>query len=209
MSASLETSAPAPTTLAATLWPVRVDAPAIPTWLRTAALMVLGSALLWISAKVKVPFYPVPMTMQTLVVLMLGAAYGARLGAATVLLYLVEGAFGLPVFADSPERGIGLGYMMGPTGGYLIGFVAGAYIVGIMAEKGWDRSPFKLFAAMAFGHSAVFALGYLWLARIVGLDMAWTVGVAPFHYATLLKTTLGAAILPAVWAVFAKLRGQA
>ena len=122
-------------TLAAALLPRRATA------LAGAALLALaGSLLLTLSAKVQVPFYPVPITMQSLVVLCLGATLGARLGAATVVLYLLEGALGLPVFAGTPERGIGLAYMAGPTGGYLIGFVAAAYLVGLLAERGWDRS---------------------------------------------------------------------
>lgn len=124
----------APITFADLLWPARGAAPP----LRVLLLALLGSVLLTISAKIEVPFYPVPMTMQTLVVLLLGMAYGARLGAATVLLYLAEGAVGLPVFAGTPERGIGIAYMMGPTGGYLAGFVLSAAITGWLTERRRD-----------------------------------------------------------------------
>ena len=130
----MATAHQAPITFADLLWPARgASRP-----LRALLLALLGSALLTISAKLEVPFYPVPMTMQTLVVLLLGMAYGARLGAATVLLYLAEGAVGLPVFAGTPERGIGIAYMMGPTGGYLVGFVLSAAITGWLTERRRD-----------------------------------------------------------------------
>ena len=122
--------------------PPRYPAPAATVWsgtdrrggfLRMALLALAGTGLLWASAKVQVPFYPVPMTFQTAVVLLIGIAYGARLGAATMLLYLAEGAIGLPVFAGTPARGIGLAYMMGPTGGYLVSYVLAAALVGWVA----------------------------------------------------------------------------
>ncbi len=173
-------------------------------WVRTAVLLVAGAALLTLSAKVKVPFYPVPMTMQTFAVLVIGAAYGWRLGAAAVLLYLAQGAVGLPVFADTPERGLGLAYMMGPTGGYLVGFVASAAFVGWLAERGWDRSVTWLFVAMALGHALVFAFGIAWLAVHVGWAKAWALGVAPFYLATVLKTVLGAVTLPLAWTMLGR-----
>jgi biotin transport system substrate-specific component len=190
-------------TFVATLWPAPAadsSSARMAAVARAIALMALGALALWASAKIKVGF-PVPMTMQTFVVLTIGAAYGARLGAATVLLYLVEGAAGLPVFADTPERGLGLAYMMGPTGGFLAGFLAGAFVTGWLAERGWDRSILKLFAAMALGHVAILGAGYAWLALTVGPSMAWAVGVAPFYAATLYKTLLGALALPAGWAL--------
>ena len=189
---------PMPNTLASVFWPAR----GAPTQLlRFVVLALAGTALLTLSAKLKVPFYPVPMTTQTLVVLVLGAAYGSRLGAATVLLYLAQGAMGLPVFADTPERGIGLAYMMGPTGGYLIGFVAGAYVVGVLAERGFGRSVLGMFAAMAIGHVAIFVFGFAWLATLIGAKGAWVGGIVPFFAATALKTALGTALVPAVWAM--------
>ena len=102
------------------------------TLARNVALAVAGSIALWVSAKVQIPFLPVPMTLQTLVVLIIGMAYGWRLGAATVALYLAQGAVGLPVFAGTPEKGIGLAYMIGPTGGYLVGFLLAAMAVGCL-----------------------------------------------------------------------------
>lgn len=190
-------SAPSQGLLAANIWPEGRAS----LW-RAAVLCLVGSALLTVSAKVQVPFWPVPMTMQTYVVLVLGAMYGSRLGLATVLLYLAQGAAGLPVFAGTPEKGLGIAYMMGPTGGYLLGFAVAAWVVGVLAERGWDRSVIRLFAAMAIGHAVIFAFGATWLAQIVGWDKAWLLGVAPFYAATLFKTILGAVTLPAAWALF-------
>lgn len=181
-------------TLVAALWPEsRGDL------LRLSAIVVLGTLLLTASAKIQVPFWPVPMTMQTFVALFLGAALGPRLGALTVLLYLAEGAMGLPVFAGTPEKGIGLAYMAGPTGGYLIGFAAGAYVVGWLAERGWDRSVPRLFLAMLLGHIAIFAFGLAWLTSLIGFEKAWMFGVVPFYAATVFKTALGACVVPALW----------
>src|ERR1700757_150507 len=126
--------------LAAVLWPERAASRA-----RFAALAVLGTLALAVSAKVQVPFYPVPMTLQTLVVLILGAAFGARLAGATVALYLLEGLIGLPVFAGDIA---GPAYMAGPTGGYLIGFLVAAVAIGFLAERGWDRSGARLLVLM-------------------------------------------------------------
>jgi biotin transport system substrate-specific component len=181
-------------TLAAVVWPAERGGLA-----RDFALVIAGTLLLTLSAKIQVPFWPVPMTMQSFVVLCLGATLGARLGALTVLLYLAEGAAGLPVFAGTPEKGIGIAYMMGPTGGYLVGFVAAACLVGWLAERGWDRSMPWLFLAMALGHAVLFAPGVLWLTQFVGLEKAWALGVAPFYAATLFKTALGALLVPAAW----------
>ena len=168
---------------------------------------LLSGRRLTASAKLNVPFYPVPMTMQTLVVLMLGAAYGWRLATATVVLYLVEGALGLPVFAGTPALGIGLPYMMGPTGGFLAGFVAGAALVGWLCERGLGRSFAGMALAMLLGHVAIFAFGYGWLATIAGPQVAWTAGVAPFFLATVLKTALGAALVPALWTLADRRQG--
>lgn len=196
--ASMRTPTLNETTLAQALWP-QSPAAAPTAVLRATVLGVIGIALLTLSAKVQVPFYPVPMTMQTLVVLALGAAYGWRLGSATVFAYLAAGAAGLPVFAGTPEQGIGLAYIMGPTGGYLLGFLAGAAVVGVLAERGWDRSAGRLFAAMFIGHIVIFALGIAWLAPHLGWAKAWVVGVAPFYSATLLKTALATALLRGAW----------
>jgi biotin transport system substrate-specific component len=184
-------------TLAETLWP----AGSASSWLRNLLLMAGGSLLLTLSAKVNVPFYPVPMTMQTFAVVLIAAAFGWRLGTATVLFYLAQGALGLPVYAGTPEKGLGLTYMMGPTGGYLVGFAVGAALVGWVAERGWDRSFLWLAAAMFVGHVVIFAYGLAWLGSSIGLTKAWAVGVAPFYYATVFKTLLAAACLWAGWSI--------
>jgi biotin transport system substrate-specific component len=147
---------------------------------RDIALAIAGSLLLTLSAKLQIPFWPVPMTMQTFVVLVIGTAFGWRLGAATVALYLLEGALGLPVFAGTPERGIGLAYMMGPTGGYLAGFLAAAVLCGKLAERGWDRNPWRTALAMTAGHLLILFLGWAWLAALIGPQKAYLTGVAPF-----------------------------
>lgn len=160
------------------------------------AAVLLGTALLALSAKVQVPFWPVPMTMQTLVVLLIGAAYGSRLGAATVLLYLVEGGAGLPVFAGASA---GPAYILGPTGGYLVGFVGAAWVTGALAERGWDRSPLLVIVAMTLGHVVLFSTGVAWLAFLIGAEAAIANGFLPFVGATVLKTLLAAALIRAAW----------
>ncbi len=182
--------------LMATVWPVQSRRDEI---LRGLVFAFVGAALLTLSAKVKVPFYPVPMTMQTMVVLMIGMAGGLRLGAATVGLYLMQGALGFPVFADTPERGIGLAYMMGPTGGYLMGFLAAAFVAGWCGDKGFGRSILGSLAVMSLGHVVIFAFGYAYLATLIGAAAAFKAGVAPFAMATVLKIALGAAMMPVLW----------
>jgi biotin transport system substrate-specific component len=170
------------------LWPVRGASRLV----RAAVLALLGSALLTLSAKFQVPFYPVPMTMQTLVVLLIGIAFGARLGVATVALYLAEGAVGLPVFAGTPEKGIGLAYMMGPTGGYLLGFVLAAAIAGWTVERRRDGAGLAL--AVVAGSIAIYVPGVLWLASFVGFGKALELGLVPFVWSDLLKAGLAFAL---------------
>jgi biotin transport system substrate-specific component len=181
--------------LAAVLWPQRADG--ISPTLRAVILVALGTALLTLSAKVNLPLPYVPMTLQTLVVLMIGAAYGWRLGCATVIAYLAEGAIGLPVFAGPVG---GLAPLFGPTGGYLVGFVPAAFATGWLSERGWDRSVPRLFVAMALGHIIILAAGYAWLAvgMKLGFEKAWLVGIAPFIAASVVKNALGAALVPAI-----------
>lgn len=172
--------------------------------MRNLMLAVGGSLLLWASARLQVPFYPVPMTMQTFVVLMIGAAYGWRLGAATVALYLVQGALGMPVFAGTPEKGIGLAYMVGPTGGYLVGYVAAAAVTGALAGRGWDRRVSTTLLSMLAGTAVIYAFGIGWLGTVVGWDkpvLAW--GLTPFLLGDLVKLALAAAVLPAAWKLIA------
>ncbi len=147
-----------------------------PGLLRQVSFAVVGSLALWLSAKAQVPFYPVPMTMQTLVVLTIGVVAGWRLGAATVALYLIEGALGFPVFAGTPEKGIGLAYMLGPTGGYLVGYLLAAACGGWLAERGWDRGAVTTILAMMAGNVLIYACGLLWLGTLLGWDkpvLAW------------------------------------
>ena len=159
-----------------------------------AGFAVLGSLILWASAKVSVPFWPVPMTLQTGAVAMIGAAYGWRLGLATVVLYLMEGAAGLPVF----QGGGGLAYLAGPTGGFLIGFALAAALVGWFAERGFDRNPVKLFGAMLVADAIVFALGLLWLGTVIGWDKpVLQLGLYPFILGDLVKMALAAGIVSA------------
>lgn len=172
---------------------------------RNLVIAIVGSLVLWASAKVQIPFYPVPLTMQTYVVLVIGATCGWRLGGATVMLYLAQGALGLPVFAGTPEKGIGLAYMVGPTGGYLAGFVAAALLIGWLAERGWDRSLPRMIVAMTVGHLLILALGLGYLTTLIGFEAAWTNGFVPFIWATVLKTALAAVTLPAAWAVLRRI----
>ncbi len=169
---------------------------------REAAAAFFGTLALAAAAKWQVPFYPVPMTLQTFVVLILGAFFGARLASATVGLYLAAGFVGLPVFAGwaaGPET------LAGPTGGYLFGFLAAAALVGLLAERGVMRSLFGLIVAMCLGHVVISAFGFGWLAAEIGPSKAWAIGVAPFYLAMLLKTTLAVAL---TYALAPRLGGQ-
>lgn len=181
-------------TLASTVWSGDNRA------LRNVLLAVAGSLALWVSAKVQIPFYPVPVTLQTLVVLLIGMAYGWKLGTATVALYLLQGAVGLPVFAGTPEKGIGLLYMAGPTGGFLIGFVLAAALVGFLAQRGWDRNIATTALAMLLGNAIIYVPGLLWLGSVVGWDkpvLQW--GMTPFLLGDLAKLVIAALLMPAVW----------
>lgn len=165
--------------------------PASPA-LKFAVPLLLGVALLAASARVQIPFWPVPMTLQTLAVLIIGAACGARLGAATVLAYIAAGTAGLPVFAG----GAGPAYLFGPTGGYLAGFVAAAWIVGHFADRGHGRSMMKALIVLAAADAAIFAIGVGWLAAAIGFEAAATAGLVPFIPAEMLKIALAAALWP-------------
>ncbi|MCC2689115.1 MAG: biotin transporter BioY [Rhizobiaceae bacterium] len=165
------------------------------------ALAVLGTLLLAVSAKTKVVLGPVDMSLQSLVVLLIGAGFGLRLGVATLVLYMIEGAAGLPVFQSTPEKGIGLLYMMGSTGGYLAGFVAMAAIVGWAADRGFDRNPISLLCAMLVAEIVMMAMGFAWLAVLIGAEASFQFGVLPFIVPDLIKVGLGAALVPAVWSL--------
>jgi biotin transport system substrate-specific component len=167
------------------LWPPADGAGAI---LRAALLMVLGSLFLTASAKVQVPFWPVPMTLQSAALMLLGIAYGWRLAGATVLLYLAEGAMGLPVFAGTPALGLGLPYMLGPTGGYLLAFLPAAMLCGLAAERG--RRVSELGIAILAATALIYLLGVAWLAGFVGFERALALGVAPFLLGDVLKAAV-------------------
>ena len=177
-------------TLAFDFWPGTRD-----SLIAKTLLVIAGSALLAISAKVQVPFWPVPMTMQTFVVLVLGMTFGFRLASVTGALYLLEGALGLPVFA----KGAGLAYLMGPTGGYLIGFLVAMAVMGYLANRGWDRAVLTTLAAMLIGDALIFLFGVAWLATVVGTTKALTLGLTPFIAAEIFKNILAVITLPLVW----------
>lgn len=158
-------------------------------------LVLIGTLALALSAKIQVPFWPVPMTMQTFVVLLLGLAYGPKLGAITGLSYLAEGAIGLPVFAG----GGGGAYLIGPTGGYLFGFVLAMGMVGWLAAQGWDRSWRSLLFAMILGELIIFGAGVSWLSTFTGLEKAIEIGLTPFIVAEIFKIALVVISLPMIW----------
>ena len=175
--------------------------------LRGTLLALVGTLVLAVSAKTQIPFYPVPLTMTTFVVLSLGMAYGWRLAGATLILYMLEGAFGLPVFAGTPEKGIGLAYMMSGTGGYLVGFVLAAITCGWLAERGWDRGVLSTIGAMLIGNALIYIPGILWLGALYGWDkpiLEW--GFTPFVLGDLTKLALAAAVLPLAWKLIGKSR---
>ena len=146
---------------------------------------LMGSIVLAISSKIKIPFYPVPMTMQTLVVLMIGIGFGWKLGVATVALYLFEGIIGLPVFSGSPEKGVGLVYFTGPTMGYLLGFLVTSYISGKFI---YDNNLIKTFIKLSFATSFIYILGMIWLGSLIGWEKPiFQLGAQPFLLAELFK----------------------
>ena len=159
-------------------------------------LVLAGSALLAISAQIKIPLYPVPVTGQTLVVLMIGMAYGSRLGAATLLAYLVEGGMGLPVFAGG---GAGWATLAGPTGGYLIGFLVAAFLLGLLAERGMGRGPVSTALAMIVGTALIYVFGVTHLSGFIGFEKAVAAGLLPFLYGDALKLIVAAGLMPLAW----------
>ena len=159
-------------------------------------IAVLGSILLTISAKVKIPFYPVPMTMQTFVVILLGITLGAKIGLLTVSLYLFEGIFGLPVFANTPEKGIGFIYFTGTTMGYLIGFLVTVYLAGSFQ---YNKGIINTFLKLMFSVSFIYLLGMIWLGTLIGWDKPiFKLGAQPFLLAELFKILLLLFLTPAL-----------
>ena len=156
--------------------------------LKVFLIVFLGTVALTISAKLKIPFYPVPMTMQTFVVLFLGLAFGYKIGLSTVGVYLLEGIIGIPVFSNSPEKGVGLIYFTGPTMGYLIGFLITTFFAGYLNFK---SNIFIIFCKLIFAVSAIYFFGALWLGTLIGWDkQILQLGVAPFLLAELFKICL-------------------
>ena len=156
--------------------------------LKTFILIFIGTMALTISAKLKIPFYPVPMTMQTFAVLFLGLAFGYKMGLATVGVYLLEGIMGIPVFSNSPEKGIGLVYFTGPTMGYLIGFLSAVFFAGYLNLK---NNIFIIFSKLVFSVSTIYLFGILWLGTLIGWDKPiLELGVIPFLLAELFKICL-------------------
>jgi biotin transport system substrate-specific component len=196
-------------TLAGRLWPTTSL-----NWTRIILLALLGSAIVALAAQVSVPMLPVPMTLQTLAVLAVGAAYGARLGAITLALYAIEGAVGLPVFANF-QAGLFLptGEILA-TGGFIIGFILAAGLVGHLVEKGWGADVFKLCGAMLLGAAVVYVPGLIWLVGwlivMKGMDgssavaVAFTSGMLPFILGDIIKAVLAALAFPAAFSLLGR-----
>ncbi len=167
-------------------------------WTYDVMLIAMGSVLIAASAWVQIhlPFTPVPITGQTFAIVLVGTLYGSKRGALTVLAYLAQGAVGLPVLAGGAA---GIAYMLGPTGGYLIGFVLAAYIVGLLAEHGWDRHISTTALDMTIGTALLFAPGLLWLMFFVGPKAVIAAGLIPFLPGAVIKIALATALLPAGW----------
>ena len=156
--------------------------------IKSLLVIILGSVVLTISAKIKIPFYPVPMTMQTFVVLLLGLSFGYKIGLLTVGLYLLEGIVGLPVFSNSPERGIGLVYFTGPTMGYLIGFFSACYLASFIKI---NDNFFMVFSKLTLAVSTIYIFGVIWLGTLIGWEKSiFSLGVAPFLVAEIFKILL-------------------
>ncbi|KKB76519.1 hypothetical protein VW35_17155 [Devosia soli] len=177
------------------------------------ATVVLGTLVIAIAAKTNVPVWPVPVTLQSLAIAALAAAFGARIGVATVALYLIEGAAGLPVFAGATA---GLPYLLGPTGGFLLGFLVMAGVIGFAADRGASSKPLTLFAAMIVGEAVLLTLGFAWLLLLSGqaqwidqtnvVASAWAGAVQPFLVWDVLKMALAALTVSGAWGLSGKLR---
>ncbi|MDE0210294.1 MAG: biotin transporter BioY [Boseongicola sp.] len=169
-------------------------------WIKRLVLVVAGVLALAIAAKLKVPMWPVPITMGTFAILAIGTAYGPALGLSTILAYLAVGALGFDVFANSSAESSGLAYMMGTTGGYLAGYVLAATALGWFARKGWDRDIKWMAVALLIGNAIIYVPGLLWLGHVLGWDkpiLAW--GLWPFLIGDGLKLVLAALVIPGLW----------
>lgn len=175
--------------------------------LKQAALVVAGILAIAVCAKIKVPMWPVAINMGTFAVLSIGAAYGPRLGLATIGGYMLVGALGFDVFQSSTAELNGVAYMLGGTGGYLVGYVLAVLLLGAFARRGWDRSAARMAAAMLLANAVIYVPGVLWLGQIYGWDqpiLAW--GLWPFLLGDALKLALAALLVPALWRAVAPVR---
>ena len=166
-------------------------------------LIVFGSTLITLSSYITIPLYPVPVTAQTLVVLLIGLSYGSILASLTVGCYLIQGAMGLPVFAGGSA---GLATLIGPTGGYLVGFFFAAIALGALAGRGHGKTFISTLMAMLVGNLIIYGCGASWLASFIGIENAIKSGIAPFLYGDMLKILIAAGLLPVAWRVMSKLR---
>ena len=176
--------------------------------IKQALLVIGGIAALAIAAKIKIPMWPVPITMGTFAVLTIGAAYGARLGLVTILGYMLVGALGFDVFAGSSAEKYGLTYMMGGTGGYLVGYVLATVALGLAARRGLDRNVGGMALALLIGNALIYIPGLLWLGVLYGWDkpiLEW--GLTPFLVGDAIKLALAALLVPAVWKMVGRARG--
>ncbi len=200
----MHSAATAPT-LSHVFWPAR-DTDAA-RWVRAAILVAFGVFAMAIAAKIRIPMWPVPVTMQTFVVLTVGAAYGAGLGVTTMIVYLAVGALGFDVFTSSSAENNGLFYMIGGSGGYLLGFVLAAGVLGWLARRGWDRTIPTMALAMLIGSALIYIPGLIWLnMQPYSKGWEWTIanGMTPFLVGDALKLALAAFLLPALWTLHKK-----
>jgi biotin transport system substrate-specific component len=169
-------------------------------------LVAFGVVVMAISSKIKIPLWPnpTPVTMQTMVLFALSAAYGGPLAFATMLAYLACGAVGLPVFTGTPENGAGIAYMVGATGGYLAAYPIAGYLVGWAADIGWSRNPFRIGGAMLAAEIVILVMGALWMGMLFGSDKIIAWGIGPFIFTDLVKLALAACIVPAGWLLMGK-----
>jgi biotin transport system substrate-specific component len=178
-------------------------------WVKRVVLVVLGIAALAISAKIKfpIPYSPVPITMGTFVVLTIGSSYGPRMGLATIVGYMLIGALGFDVFANSAAGTTGIEYMMGGTGGFLVGFVLATLALGYAARRAWDRNVAMMAVAMLVGSIIIYVPGVMWLAHLYTWEQAFAWGLTPFLVGDALKLALAALLVPAVWKMVGRARG--
>ena len=177
------------------------------TFLKKILIVLAGVAVLALAAKIKVPMFPVPITMGTFAVLVIGAAYGPRLGLVTIIGYMIIGLLGFDVFAASSSELNGLTYMMGSTGGYLVGYLLAIMALGFAARRGWDRSVPQMAIALFLGNVLIYVPGLIWLGILYGFSaQIFTWGLTPFLVGDAVKLVLAALLVPAVWNIVGKYR---